>query len=513
MLKEKINLKVILISLIFALFSILTDNVFFDMNMIETDHYVKLKVIYIIIVMCIGQLICKMVKEIRRKNHVREAVRFSLICAGILGFFLLLTYPGIWLWDNMEMINLASVMQLSGWHGFYMQCFFVFCLMAIPFPVGINIVQIIIISAVMGRIFYIISSILHKRKLAYILVLFLLLPANLYWSLMAYRTAFFGFFFALTVLEFINFWQNKNINLLYSILLFGFTWNIRSEGYGLLVFIPLIAYKLYKCEMKKKGIAFLTYTVLMVVLVSVPVPSDRSYLASAILNPLECMMKSDLNSDDLQRDLERIDKVFNVETMQSAVASPMAANVDGAAWYAEGFWDKVYCPKNEWVDMLKAYCNLVYFNPQLFFKFRMQTMYQSINSNKSTISEIDRLINSEEGIFEFDSYIGARPISENVRQTVRKIIGFEYGGKMIYTVGSLLGSAIIPCLVLIVLLAYGVFCHRKELWLSGVCVLITIIIVFMTAPAANSMYYFSLYNSMYLLLFMYMIKKIDKCTK
>lgn len=87
MLKEKINLKVILISLIFALFSILTDNVFFDMNMIETDHYVKLKVIYIIIVMCIGQLICKMVKEIRRKNHVREAVRFSLICAGILGFF------------------------------------------------------------------------------------------------------------------------------------------------------------------------------------------------------------------------------------------------------------------------------------------------------------------------------------------------------------------------------------------------------------------------------------------
>ena len=47
-----------------------------------------------------------------------------------------------------------------------------------------------------------------------------------------------------------------------------------------------------------------------------PIPSDRNYLASAIMNPLECMMKSELSSDNLQRDLGNIDKVFSVDTLK-----------------------------------------------------------------------------------------------------------------------------------------------------------------------------------------------------
>lgn len=509
MLKERINIKILCLSIVFAMISFFTDNIIFDKIQIQRQHYLTLKLIYVILIVCIGQLICKLVYAIKRSESVRTAVKFAGICFGILMVFLFLTYPGIWLWDNMEMLSMASTMKLSGWHGYYMQCFFVFALMAIPFPVGVNICQIIIIASVMGRIFYIVSGWIKNKKKAYLLILFLLLPANLYWSLMAYRTAFFGFFYGLAVLEFINLWKNKDCNLIYFVLLYGFIWNIRSEGYGLLLFIPLIAFKLFHSEQKKNAVTFLIGSLIMAGVVSMPIPSDRNYLASAIMNPLECMMKSELSSDNLQRDLGNIDKVFSVDTLKNSEASPISASVEGAAWFKEGFWDNIYCSQEDWNNMLKAYCNLVYFNPQLFLKFRAETMLASINYNKSTINEIESLVNGAEGQFGFDSFNGTKPINEGMRQFVQKLIGYEWGESFVYKVGIILGSAIVPLAMVFVLFVYGVYCRRKELWLSSIVVFATIFIVFLTAPAANSMYYYSLYNSMYLLLVIWGIIKTD----
>ena len=160
--------------------------------------------------------------------------------------------------------------------------------------------------------------------------------------------------------------------------------------------------------------------------------------------------------------------------------------------------------------MLKAYCNLVYFNPQLFLKFRAETMLASINYNKSTITEIESLVNGAEGQFGFESFNGTKPINEGMRQFVQKLIGYEWGANFVYKIGTILGSTIIPLMIVFVLLMYGVYFRRKELWLSSIVVFVTISIVFLTAPAANSMYYYSLYNSMYLLLIVWGITKMDE---
>ena len=134
----------------------------------------------------------------------------------------------------------------------------------------------------------------------------------------------------------------------------------------------------------------------------------------------------------------------------------------------------------------------------------------SINYNKSTISEIESLVNGAEGQFGFASFNGAKPINEGVRQFVQKLIGYEWGANFVYKIGTILGSTIIPLMIVFVLLMYGVYFRRKELWLSSIVVFVTISIVFLTAPAANSMYYYSLYNSMYLLLIVWGITKMDE---
>ena len=92
--KYKVNIKVLCISIIFAMISFFTDNFVFDKIQIQRQHYLTLKLIYVILIVCIGQLICKLVYAIKRSESVRTAVKFAGICFGILMVFLFLTYPG-----------------------------------------------------------------------------------------------------------------------------------------------------------------------------------------------------------------------------------------------------------------------------------------------------------------------------------------------------------------------------------------------------------------------------------
>ena len=115
LLKDRINIKILCLSIVFAMISFFTDNIIFDKIQIQRQHYLTLKLIYVILIVCIGQLICKLVYAIKRSESVRTAVKFAGICFGILMVFLFLTYPGIWLWDNMEMLNIYNEIKWVAW--------------------------------------------------------------------------------------------------------------------------------------------------------------------------------------------------------------------------------------------------------------------------------------------------------------------------------------------------------------------------------------------------------------
>lgn len=506
--KYKLNIYPFVISFMLACISFLSDNIFFKKEYIDSEKYITYKIIYFLLIIIIGQLIYRLITILPQNLNLKKTLLFAVMCVVILTFFLILLYPGIWGWDNMEMLNLASTMNMSGWHGFYMQCFFVFSLMLIPLPVGIVIVQIIIIATIMSRIYYILLSDLHYKKAAMLLLIFLILPGNLYRILLPYRTAFFGFLCSLAIIEFIHFWHKKNTNIYYLMLLYGFIWNIRSEGFVLLLFVPIIAYKIFKYINAKKAILFLCGSFIVVKIVSLPLPHDRIYIASAFMNPLQCMMKCELYSDNLQRDLLNINKVFNVEILQKSDASALAANMEGSAWTQDEFWDNIYCSEEDWQNMIKSYCNLVYFNPLLFLKFRLHTLYESLKVSGIAIGEINAIISDAAGQFNFATFNGSKPFSEGLRQITAKILRLDFGNTL-PSIGNILGNSIIPIIILFLLLFYSIFRKRGDLLL--VCIVITMLIsiVFITAPASNPMYYFSLYNSMYMLLFIYVIKSYD----
>ena len=73
LLKDRINIKILCLSIVFAMISFFTDNIIFDKIQIQRQHYLTLKLIYVILIVCIGQLICKLVYAIKRSESVRTA--------------------------------------------------------------------------------------------------------------------------------------------------------------------------------------------------------------------------------------------------------------------------------------------------------------------------------------------------------------------------------------------------------------------------------------------------------
>lgn len=496
----KINKKAIIATLIITLISLATDHLNFDFTSFELLRYIKIKIIYAIVLIILGQLIAMLFSLAKKDKEILASIRISGICTIFLLICLIITYPGIWGWDNMEMLKGASELTLGGWHGIYMEYFFVFSLMLCPFPAGIVIIQILLVSIVIGREFYLLYTVIDNKKLAYISLITLVLPENLFWALSPYRITVFGSLVGLAVLEFVLMKKVYKGSILYYIILYSFIWALRGEGYILLLFIPVVAFTILKLGGLKKGLLYLLISMVMVLIVKTPVNSNRAYLTMSLMNPMEIMVKYDLTSDDINRDLQAIDKVFDVQIMKNSNSTVYAVNGPESAWSTKGFLDNIYCSDEQWNDMLKAYANVIFFNPQLFAKLRWKTMWGSMTSFRGNIAEIGQLVNSEAGQFMFDSFWLSSPISENIRQSFGGLLG---------CLGKICGTSVIPVCIIIAIFILGIITKKTELWIPSMILILMIGCVFLTEPASNSSYFYSIYNSAYILIIYFIIEAAD----
>lgn len=503
------------IFIVLFLMSFVTDHIIFNFSEFGVAKYIGIKVIYFVFLGVLLWAIKKLIEYLKIGDEdIRKSVQFGIVVWCVLLVCVVMVYPGIYQWDTMEMLSLARSLNLSNWHGFYMQLLYVLSLMLIPFPVGVLVVQTFLISLFAIRENYICRRIIGRKGLSNFLIIFFLLPTNIYWSVYPYRTIFFGLFVSLVLLEvlYMNWVEKVSFGqLVYVATILGFGWSIRSEGYCLLILIVILPIIYRKKIGMKKMSAWFVMTLLITLIVKAPLVSDRSYVATAILNPLQCMMHYDLQSDDLQRDLSNIDVVFDVDTMKNTKLDSISGNSEGTAWQVEGFWDNIYCDENDWNNMLKSYVNLVYYNPQLFVKVRMQTFLAAITQVKSDVPNIQQTVVGMQDRFEFGRVIGGQVISERLRTRFSEFISFTWfmDGKM----SAVLGSPLIPVLLIVFVLCASIIDRNILYFCVNVVLLMMLGVVFITEPIANSMYYISFYDSVYLLLLINIVKATDKVLK
>jgi hypothetical protein len=81
------------------------------------------------------------VKEYKHNQNIRNFVKYSLIYFIVMMTFLLLTWPGVWRWDEFEMFAKYRNMTVNPWFGPVISYLYIFSMMLFPFPSGVTIVQ------------------------------------------------------------------------------------------------------------------------------------------------------------------------------------------------------------------------------------------------------------------------------------------------------------------------------------------------------------------------------------
>ena len=445
-------------------------------------------------------------------------LRYGLPYFLIMMALLLVMWPGIWRFDEMQVINWVTTGYAFYWQHWFSSLYFLVCLELIPIPGGILILQNLFIAVIVGSALNRLETIAGK-KWCIAAMIFLLLPAitdnNLY-PIRSTPAAYLELYVIFTLAASI-YAREELTSRRVAVLAFatGIAAAWRPENLVYIVLVPLILLLIRKVSFKR-AILFLVITA--IIFAGINRIQNRGlergqsehgyrdkerYTLSGIMWPLGELIKTDFKSDDPEKDLETIDKVLSVEMIRESDAHD-------AYWYG-GLGE---ITEENLAAVEKVYIKLILYNLPKFMGERLRfflktngigedpdlfTMY-SAHLFDPDYTELEQ-VNPEAAEFYSafkERYALVRPPSI----TIRRLLVSTLEGKRVtdYASSSLgflwLFYDAIPILaaLLILMILHAV---RKD-WkpfLLGLPVFAKTALVIATAPATGFMYYFSAYLS------------------
>ena len=531
--KWKWNRLAIICACLHWIFSFITDQFIFQYivwdlsslkNSIKTMMTYGCKVIFLIILLLLWHGIFWFVKKADRRF-----VTYTCIYFVINMLVLFLVWPGIWRMDEFGILNAALKLQPNFWQNYLTSVFYIFSVMLIPIPTGVIIVQIAVISLMVGYLIFKIEDLkLVRGKLAIccLFLPFLLFPvidSNMYpirMSLYAFLELLLlaQLFFQKKEMEHspgnvldkpVNKAVNKDIilhkNQIMLFLLAGVVCVLRTEAIYYIVAFPVLFVLVYRTKYSKKMLAksillFLGITILLYLpqKVGERFSSNQDYELTSVLLPIVPLVEAAAN--DVAKDatynpkneeiLKDIDGVINVSLA-----------ITGAKEDKTGiqlFWSKrdefvrSYSPE-DFSFFKKAYYQLVLKYPGVFLKERWNTFYESVDllENTTELFEKKDVPNYET----FQTYPGTKPWNQEIRNALIKLL--ELRSAQDYTEKLSVNFYVYTPIFTICVLFFGalglLFCKKwKEALLLAVP-LAKVPLIFLTAPSRLFMYYYSVY--------------------
>lgn len=517
-----ISKKGLIVSFIHWCISFYTDKLVFsyDKVILGSDEFVAFiltKFIFLITLVILWQFIFLFIKNRGLVN--KRYLKFSFIYFAIMMGFLLVTWPGVWRWDEFSILSMAKGFTLNYWQHYITSIFYIISMMMIPFPTGIVIIQLFIISLIVGYIVYKVNRYTRNSKLSYLMFLpFLMFPIienNLYplrLSIYSYVEILFLFEILFIKLD-KRAIKLKNIILLAMLISLLASW--RSEGIYYVLLAPmLIIVAFYKDMNLKNKAKIVILSFMFTAILFIPqylgnkTVSGDDYEITAIANPLAAIVKNTKNNEDIKQDLENIDKVLYIDVINDYDK--------GMEAYWSGWLVRYgYTPK-EFSEFKKSYNNIVMKNMDIFIKERMKTFLETSGyGNKGRIWVYDSAYifdeeqSSVESYKDFKSNKLTKPISSELRK--KAILGLQCRldkGYRVYEVNGLYSVVynLIPSII--VLLVIAIISIFKKKYTIGFIVMINLIkvpLIFITAPAPLFMYYVPTYMYGYVMLMLFIV--------
>lgn len=451
---------------------------------------------------------------------------------------LLLVWPGIWRWD--EIITLGSVTSgaVYYWQHWLSALYQFMCMQLVPIPGGIVIVQCLLISLLVTNVLQKIRFTLNT-KWVYLLYIPLFLPAvidsNLY-PIRANVSAYIELWLIFQLIFLCLFEEECSVKkILLMAILGGAMTAWRPENIIYIVGAPILLLALKRVSIKKCLIYVIISLLLVISSNSVQnkglgqvvfvgteqavVMESEAYELSAIVTGLGELVKTDFKTNDKEADMELLERCFDMEMMRETGG----LNV---------FWNGGIksLSQEDLSDLKMLYIKLAIYNLPEFISSRWGMFVEGNFDMKSEI-----LCKSSAHMFdepypenmpgdwvqmyaEFrERYFENTPYNIELRRNIVSLLE----GKNLedYNASSNIMSIILynifPSLILLCVI-WVIEIRKKGLFfflMIGI-VLAKFAMVFLTAPTAGFMYYFSTYLiGLFVFVFWCLYKKFYKKSK
>lgn len=484
----------------------------FDMTKVNDNKHIFIECVFFIILLIFYKYIIKFIKEIKNKEQYYCLwLKKFLIFAIINCIFLILIWPGHWIWDETTLLTAATKTEVNIWQSYITVIYYALCMMAIPYACGITIIQSLFIAFVMSYVSTNLYMIYKKKSVSIALYLVMLIPSVILNNLRPLRLQVYAYILLLLfcILIFDKIYKRK-LTLHRSLVLLILSsllilW--RSEGIIFCIVIPVLMLIVYN----KKGMNYIKTALIVVLNIIILLSYNRvlnsmkdwveqakkKYSVTVYVNPLSQMIQEDLHGKDLDKNLENIDKVLDLEILKKY---PSYTEIP-AFWEEDNFLRDNF--EEHLSEFKKSYIKIVLDNPILFLKARIKTFlatcYYENNIGTPGISLVKYYTDSNNSDAFTDDFLQNYKFTSAINAKVKvNVETFLMGAKLktqgynkiiLYLFWNVLPVMII-CTINIVI---SFIKKRYEYLCMFLALMCNSAIIFLTAPANYFMYYFPMY--------------------
>lgn len=480
-------------------------------------------------------IICKIILLIGCYGFVYSLIYlnnivFKRVFIGYLLFMiimLLLVWPGIWRWDEFWILDGSKYLLLNSYQHYLTSIFYIISLMIFPFPSGVIIMQIIIVSYIIAYwIYRIDTDVIKNTKISsFIIIPFLFFPvidSNLYpirSSICSYLELSWVLFI---LLESFNIQHIENYTLKKSKLIFyiGDTILIsiwRSENFYYFIAGTIIFYIIFKKYLYKSLMAL---SILAIIIGSVSGIKFQNYILkenigdqNTIITTLS-FIESCINNDKIVEKEEKlftqIDQVVNLNVLKEYGSDAIWDEEKGLM--RNGYSDKAY------KQYILSYVQLVFKYPKVFCTIQMSRLLiaNGIKNGKQFIENTETLY-SKQGKYSEDN-IGdvfwkqdfTQEINSTLRKNIISILEALPENTSLKILHKFTYNAIIPFSIISIITGLSIIKKKYLFIFIYSTIIIKIILLFGTIPGNSFMYWYPIYLESYVLISIYIILKIKE---
>ena len=484
-------------------------NFFYDDKFFVKDRkvvvYAIIKILYLLLLYLSEYGIIWVVKGIKRAETEARVCLLSFL--GIFSLFILwliIAYPGGWGWDGYVILEYTKNYDINYWTGLLTSIIYFLALMIFPSPVSVVILQIYLSALLITRISFIFYKLIGREKLVYFIIIPFILPVCISYVLCPVRAILFALLSLDVCMEFILIIRKKKVSLLqlcaFSVLL-SFVAFWRSEGCLFIILIPCVVAGIWHKVSKKTVFVFLIMSAVMLGLMKSVTISNYQYLITSLYYPIQHMVQSgEIDYENADADLEKINKVFNVDVMKNSYSDPKGGfSQEDYAYGKDGFHPED-ATIEDYHEMLEGFCSMVLHEPLLFIKVRMQTFLGSMQQGDfgiGLIRDFDQQVGTSFGL---EKYVYFERWNIELQSKLVGYLSFKFGRVKIDLLHRAVNNMLFPIIIICCTFIYSVMNRKWDLMIITGCYIGVTCGTIVFEPLGQPMYYLHQYIFGYVLL-------------